>query len=339
MSASARPRISLLANPAAGRGRAARVVPAAIAALAQTCSVTVVDPGAGPAQAVEAIRSAAAARPDAIIICGGDGMVHLTANALIGQDVPFGVIPGGSGNDIAAMLGFGGDPVRAAHGLAAAIAARSVRRIDVGRCDGPQLVPGVDRVFVGLVYAGLDSAVNERANRLRHVPAAARYNVALAIETLRLGARRLRLTLDDAVLDMPATLVAVGNGGQYGGGKRIAPHANWFDAMLAVTVIGPVSRLTLARLAPTLPRAGHVGHPAAHFHAAARVRIEAPGGPGTVAYADGEPIGPLPVTVWVDAAALPVLIPVAEPEAGLVVGPGLEEGLEAAGDAGAEAAA
>jgi diacylglycerol kinase (ATP) len=108
---------------------------------------------------------------------------------------------------------------------------------------------------------------------------------------------------------MPATLVAVGNGPQYGGGKRIAPHARWDDGELGVTVVGPVSRLTLARLAPTLPRAGHVGHPRVLLRSARSVLLDVPGGPVTMAYADGEPIGPLPVRAWVERDALPVLVP------------------------------
>jgi diacylglycerol kinase (ATP) len=302
--------IALVVNPAAGRGRAERISRAVAGVLGDYADVRVFDAGASPADSLAAVRSAAAEGVDAIVVCGGDGIVHLAANVLAGGAIPLGVLPAGSGNDIADLLGMAPDPVRAAHQVGAALARDSVIRIDIGRCDGPPLVSGTDRAFVGLVYAGFDSAVNERANRLRLVPASARYNIALAIETLRLGARRMRLGLDGESRDVTATLVAVGNGAQYGGGKRIAPHAQWHDGVLGVTVIGPVSRRTLARLAPTLPRAGHVGHPAARFHDARHVCLEAPDRPDTVAYADGEPVGPLPMRVWVQPAALPVLVPV-----------------------------
>lgn len=303
--------IALVVNPAAGHGRAERISRAVAEVLGGYADVLVCDAGTSAAGSLAAVQGAVAAGADAVAVCGGDGIVHLAANVLASGTIPLGVIPAGSGNDIADLLGIAPDPVRAAHQIGAGLAADSVMRIDVGRCDGPILLPGTVRAFVGLVYAGFDSAVNERANALRLVPARTRYNVALAIETLRLGARRMRLDLDGVIHDLPATLIAVGNGAQYGGGKRIAPHARWDDAMLGVTVIGPVSRRTLARLAPTLPRAGHVGHPAVHLHDAARVRLEAPDRPGTAAYADGEPVGPLPICVWVDAAALPVIVPVA----------------------------
>jgi diacylglycerol kinase (ATP) len=303
--------IALVVNPVAGHGRAERISRTVAAVLAEYVDVRPFDAGRSATDSLTAVRAAVDAGVDAVAVCGGDGIVHLAANVLAGGDIPLGVLPAGSGNDIADLLGIAPDPIRAAHQIGAALAAGCVRRIDVGRCDGPPLVAGTDRAFVGLVYAGFDSAVNERANRLRLVPARTRYNIALAIETVRLGARRMRLSLDGETRDVLATLVAVGNGAQYGGGKRIAPHAVWDDGVFGVTVIGKVSRRTLARLAPTLPRAGHVGHPAVSCLDAKQVCLEAPDRPDTVAYADGEPVGPLPMRVWVDGAALPVLVPVA----------------------------
>jgi diacylglycerol kinase (ATP) len=303
--------IALVVNPVAGHGRAERISRSVAAILAEYADVQPFDAGRSATDSLAAVRAAVDAGVDAVAVCGGDGIVHLAANVLAGGDIPLGVLPAGSGNDIADLLGIAPDSIRAAHQIGAALVAGRVRRIDVGRCDGPPLVPGTDRAFVGLVYAGFDSAVNERANRLRLVPARTRYNIALAIETVRLGARRMRLGLDGETRDVLATLVAVGNGAQYGGGKRIAPHAVWDDGVFGVTVIGKVSRRTLARLAPTLPRAGHVGHPAVSCVDAKQVCLEAPDRPDTVAYADGEPVGPLPKRVWVDGAALLVLVPAA----------------------------
>jgi len=301
--------IALVVNPVAGRGRAQRISRLVAGVLDHYADVRVFDAGRSPAGSLAAVRQAVAEGVDAVAVCGGDGIVHLAANVLAGGRIPLGVIPAGSGNDIADLLGIASDPARAAREIGTALAAGSVIRIDVGRCSGPPLQPGTDRAFVGLIYAGFDSAVNQRANRLRLVPAGARYNIALAIETLRLHARRMRLGLDSESRDVSATLIAVGNGAQYGGGKRIAPHARWDDGVLGVTVVGPVSRRTLARLAPTLPHAGHVGHPAVQLHDARHVGLEAPDRQDTVAYADGEPVGPLPIRIWVDRAALPMLVP------------------------------
>ena len=216
--------------------------------------------------------------------------------------MPLGVIPAGSGNDTAAVLGLPIDPVVAADVLLAALLARSVQRIDLGFCDGNPLVPGYSgRWFVGILYAGLDAAVNERANQLRRPRGQRRYDVAIALELLRLRPRRIRLTVDGATSDLDITLIAVGNGPQYGGGKRMAPDARWDDGMFDLTVVGPVSRTTLARLAPKLPAAGHIGHPAVHLLRGREVTIDGDAGP---AYADGERVGPLPVTLRCVPSAL-----------------------------------
>ncbi|HET8590532.1 MAG TPA: diacylglycerol kinase family protein [Nakamurella sp.] len=302
-----RPRIALVINPAAGRGAGARAGQRAAAVLRDGAELTVLQPAGGAAGSLAALVAVLRDRPDAVLVCGGDGMAHLAVNALAGGEVPLGVIPCGTGNDAAEVLGMHRDPAVAAGQLLRAWAAGSVRRIDVGRCDGPALLPGTTRAFLGLLYAGFDSAVNDRANRMRHPRGPARYTIALAVEAIRLQARPFRFCLDDVETRVPATLVAVGNGPQYGGGKLIAPQARWDDGVLGVTVVGPVSRMTLARLAPTLPHAGHVGHPCVRLHSAHRVLLDAA---DTMAYADGEPVGPLPVRVWADPGALPVLVPV-----------------------------
>lgn len=303
---SAHPRITLVINPAAGRGTAAEVGRQVAAIFAAGAEVTELSPEGGAAGSVAALRRAAADRPDAVVVCGGDGMVHLAANVLAGGTVPLGIVPCGTGNDTAQVLGMDRDPRRAAQQLLAALAARSVGRIDLGRCDGPPVAPGTIRSFVGLLYAGFDSAVNDRANRMRRPRGRARYDVALAIEMIRLRPRLFRLDLDGRTVTVPAILVAVGNGPQYGGGKRMTPEARWDDSILDVTMVGPVSRMTLARLAPTLPRAGHIGHPRVQTWSGQRIAMDAR---DTIAYADGEPVGPLPIRGWVEPAALAVLMP------------------------------
>jgi diacylglycerol kinase (ATP) len=306
-----RPAVTVVINPAAGRGAAIGLGERAARALALGADVTVLRPSGGAAGSLDALRAAARAVPDAVVVCGGDGIVHLAANVLAGGHVPLAVIPAGSGNDTATALGMSGDAERAAAQVLAALTAGSFRRIDVGRCDGPELLAGTPRAFVGLVYAGFDSIVNDLANRLRWPRGAARYNFALAIETARLRARTFEIAEAGRLWRVPATLIAVGNGSHYGGGKWIAPHAHWDDGLLGMTVIGPVSRWTLARLAPTLPHAGHATHPRVLLRSVREVIVDAPHDRGVVAYADGERVGPLPLRVWTEPAGLLVVAPAA----------------------------
>jgi diacylglycerol kinase (ATP) len=263
-------------------------------------------PDGGPDASLSEL-TAAAADSDAVWVCGGDGMVHLAVNVLAGGQIPLGVIPAGTGNDSAAVLGMDPDPVRAARQLVEAMRAGSVERVDLGRCDGPAMGQGRSgRWFLGMLYAGFDSAVNERANTLRWPRGRRKYDVAIVLELLRLRPTPIVLRLDDDEVEVTSTLVAIGNGPRYGGGKVMVPDARWDDGTFDITLVGPVSRSTLARLAPTLSRAGHIGHPAVRQFRSRSVQIA---GDGPIAYADGERVGPLPIAATCVPQALPMLMP------------------------------
>jgi diacylglycerol kinase (ATP) len=308
-----RPRITLVVNPASNKGTAARVGLRVAEHLRSGADVRYLC-GTSQADSVSLLAHAAE-DSDAVVVCGGDGMVHLAVNALAEGAVPLGIVPAGTGNDTAAALGISPDPLRATDSLLAALLAGSIRRVDLGHCDAVPVSPTASgRWWVTMLYAGFDSAVNERANAMRWPTGKRRYDAAIAAELVRLGPRRLSLTLDGRTLDMPVTLVAIGNGPQYGGGKRMTPDAKMDDGIFDVTVVGPVSRLTLARLAPKLPKAGHIGHPAVSQYRACEITLEAF---DTVAYADGERVGQLPVTTTCVRFALPVLVPIGLPPPGL----------------------
>lgn len=308
------PRISLVVNPAANKGSAASVAGRVAERLGRAADVRVLV-GGGEAESVS-LLARAAEQSDAVIVCGGDGIAHLAANALAEGEVPLGIVPAGSGNDTATALGVPADPVAAAEALLAALLAGSVARIDLGHCEAPESSTG--RWWLTMCYGGFDSAVNERANRLRWPAGPRRYDVAIGIELLRLRSRQVRLGLDGAELDLPITLVAIGNGPQYGGGKLMTPDARMDDGVFDVTVVGQVSRLTLARLAPTLPRAGHIGHPAVRQYRAKEVTLA---GDRVIAYADGERVAALPIRTRCVPAALPVLVPLGSLPPGLTALP------------------
>lgn len=290
-------RIALIVNPAAGVGRGARLAAAVADRLGARASVRI-HAGTSPEES-SGLLAAVAGECDAVVVLGGDGMVHLALQALALGDTPLGIVPAGTGNDTVDVLGLPADPMSAADAVLTALDTGSVRHVDLGRTDA-------GRWWVTVLCAGFDSAVTERANALRWPRGPRRYDLAIMAELLRLAPRQFAVDLDGIRLDLPATLIAVGNAPQYGGGKRITPDGRMDDGEFAVTVVGPVSRVTLARLAPTLPRAGHIGHPAVATYTAQEVRLHAP---VTLAYADGERIGPLPVTTRCVAGALPVLVP------------------------------
>jgi diacylglycerol kinase (ATP) len=286
--------IALLLNPTSGRGRGARVAAMARPRLEESGSRVRCLTGRDDEQTLALARVAVGSGVDSLVVVGGDGLVHLALQALADSASSLGIIPTGSGNDAARSLGISCDPRRATD----VVVGSRTRRVDLARCEGTY--------FLTVLAAGFDSLVNERANAMRRPRGRMRYTVATLLQLRSFEPLPYTLELDGAVRRVDAMLVAVGNGPSYGGGLRIAHGALLDDGWLDVVIIRATSRAALLRTFPRLPTGRHTSHPAYEHHRVRRVSIAAP---GIVAYADGERLGPLPVTVDVAPDALEVLVP------------------------------
>ncbi|MFI5668872.1 diacylglycerol kinase [Streptomyces sp. NPDC051704] len=296
--------ITLLVNPTAGRGRGAHAAqPAASALRAAGFSVRTVL-GADAADALSRLRTAVREGTGAVIAVGGDGVVSLALQALAGTLVPLGVVAVGTGNDFARAMGLPvGEPARAGRLAAAALKEARIREIDLGRVAG---APGRGETWYGTVLcSGFDSRVNDRGNRMRLPAGRFKYDLAILAELASFRPFPYRITLDDGpAIETEAALVAVGNGSSYGGGMRICADAVPDDGLFDVTVVGDCSRTTLLKVFPQVYKGTHLSHPKVTVHRAAKITLEAA---GITAYADGEPLGPLPVTADCVPGALRLL--------------------------------
>ncbi|MFI5620149.1 diacylglycerol kinase [Streptomyces sp. NPDC051567] len=299
--------ITLLVNPTAGRGRGAHAAqPAASALRAAGFSVRTVL-GADAADALARLRGAVREGTGAVIAVGGDGVVSLALQALAGTPVPLGVVAVGTGNDFARGLGLPvRDPARAGRLAAEALKEGRTRALDLGRVVRGSSRPESGPTWYGTVLcSGFDSRVNERGSRTRLRAGRFTYDLAMLAELASLAPVRYRLTLDDGEpVETEATLVAVGNGPSYGGGMRICADAVPDDGLLDVTVVGDCGRAGLLKVFPRVYKGTHLSHPKVTVHRAAKVTLEAV---GLTAWADGEPVGPLPVTTECVPAALRLL--------------------------------
>ena len=285
--------IALLTNPTSGRGKGARNRDVALARLRESGFVVRNLQGRDGDEALDLARGCVADGVEALVLCGGDGLVHLGVQAVAGTGVPLGLIPSGTGNDVARYLGLPRtDPVAAADRV---IASRR-RTIDLARSG--------DRWFVTVLAAGFDAIVNERANAMTWPRGQMRYNLATLAELRTFRPLPYVLELDDETVECEAMLVAVGNGPSFGGGLRITEGALLDDGLLDVVVITRMSKPKLVRSYPRL-FTGKIGGVAEYVHR--RVRSVTVAAPGIVAYADGERFGPLPLTVTCDPGALEVI--------------------------------
>ena len=287
--------IALLTNPSAGKGAGSRTAAIALPRLREAgFDVRDLRGEDGP-EALELARKAVADGVESLVVVGGDGMVHMAVQALAGTDVNLGIIPAGTGNDVARYLDI---PRKDPQAAADVVVASHVRTIDLAKA-GPTY-------FVTVLAAGFDSKVNERANHMRWPKGQMRYNIATLAELRVFEPLHYTLELDGEVRRLDAMLVAVGNGPSFGGGLRITHGADIEDGMLDVVIIKPMSKVELVKTYPKLYYGGHVTHPQYEHH---RVRAVTVAAAGVVAYADGERLGPLPLTVEVAPRSLRVLAP------------------------------
>ncbi len=285
--------VVVLTNPTAGKGRACRVRDVALPRLRAAGWRTRSVEGRDSDEALDLARAAVADGADALVVCGGDGLVHLALQALAGTGVPLGLLPAGTGNDVARYVDVPrDDPLAAAERLVR----WQPRRLDLARSG--------DRWYVTVLAAGFDAVVNERANRMTWPKGQMRYNLATMAELRTFEPLPYTLDLDGHEVRTDAMLVAVGNGPSFGGGLRIAEGAELDDGLLDVVVIGPMSKLELVRTYPKLFKGTHVDHPQYTRHRVRKVTVAAP---GIVAYADGERFGALPLTVECVPGAVSVL--------------------------------
>jgi diacylglycerol kinase (ATP) len=273
----------LLANPVAGKRGTAHVVSFLVDRLRAAGRRVRVVSNDDPDLALTELHTAVACGARGIVAVGGDGTVNLALQAVAGTDVPLGIVAAGTGNDAARALGL---PLKDVGSALDVVLADQTRLIDAARAG--------DHWFLTVMAAGFDAVVNERANRMSWPPGQMRYNLATLIELSTFRPLPYTIDLDGRSITLDAMLVAVGNGPSFGGGLRITEGALIDDGLLDVVVIRPVSKLELVRTYPKLFRGTHVTHPQYERHRARRVTVAAP---GVVAYADGERLAPLPITV------------------------------------------
>ncbi|WP_280499781.1 diacylglycerol kinase family protein [Nocardia farcinica] len=307
--------VLVVANRLSGQGRGHDTAAAAVARLAaRGVEVTEVRADSA-AESVRLVRDALAdpqARPGVVVCVGGDGLVCVLLDALAHAGVPLGLVPSGTGNDLARALGVPTDDTAAAVDL---LLRGRTAVMDLGQITAPGAAP---MWFATVAGTGFDARVTLRANRMRWPRGPLRYTVAALAEiTGGIGLPyRIELSgiapgaLDnpaaDGAFDTDAVMVAIGNTRTYGGGMLICPDAESDDGLLDVTVVGAVSRLEMLRFLPALSAGKRVDHPAVRQYRAAEVTLNSPGAPAT---ADGEPAGTLPITARAVPRALTVLVP------------------------------
>ena len=217
---------------------------------------------------------------EGVVAVGGDGLVHLVLQMVVPRRIPFSAIPGGTGNDFVRALRWELDEIKTQLN---AVVSKPASAIDLGLVDSEW--------FGAVLSTGFDAVVNEKANTMKWPKGPMKYNLAIALELPRFKPLKYTIELDNQVIETEAMLIAVGNGGSYGGGMKVCPDAVMSDGLFDVMVLRPVSKVEFVRVFPTVFSGKHINHKQVDIYRTKRVSLHAP----AVAYADGERIGGLPV--------------------------------------------
>lgn len=303
-------RIGVLLNPSSGKGAVGRQARAVLAALGSRGDEVVELRGDDAEHANAVVAEAVGVGLDALVAVGGDGTVHLALQHVAGTQLPLGIVPLGTGNDAALALGITSHTIE---GSVPAILDGHVRTFDVG-----QVIPaeGPARFFLCAVSTGFDALVNERANRMTWPAGSLRYVRAMLAELRTFRPLPYRALLgrgegadagepSDERVDQ-AMFVVIANGPCYGGGMQIAAGTDMHDGRLTVIWVHELSRPRLLHLMPSVYSGGHLAYPEVERLELSEVRLDSP---GLVAFADGERIGPLPITVRAVPNGVRALVP------------------------------
>ena len=281
--------IRFLLNPAAGRGAGAKHIHR-LRILASRAGAGLVS-SKSAADLAEQARRAATDGVERLIVAGGDGTMHHVAQGLVGTDCALGVVPLGSGNDLAGTLGIPRD-------LDAAVERAlqgTVRRMDLARVG--------ETYCIGYAGVGFDSEVTRFANEVRIVRGPLIYPYAVLLTLATFKPPTMRIEHDSGIFEGRAMFVVAANLPRFGGGMKIAPEARIDDGLLDLVIVREVSRWALLHVFPKVYAGSHVTHPAVTLVRTGRVAITLDR--DMTLYGGGEPVRPAPAGTPITVEAIP----------------------------------
>ncbi|GAA1305314.1 MAG: diacylglycerol/lipid kinase family protein [Brachybacterium tyrofermentans] len=300
-------RVGLLSNPTAALGTARRVG-RQVGDLLRLAGISVVDLSGPSAHVARARAEEVRDTLTALVVVGGDGTVALGAEIVAGSPVRLGIVPAGSGNDLARALGLPlNDPEESTRILLHALS-RPVVTVDAIEVvsTGEHALPHRS-IALGNVNLGFDALVNARANSSQHSHTV-RYKTAVLRELPAFKPFPYWIEVDGGPRqELDASIVTISNSGIFGGGMRIAPQARLDDSSLELITLEGIGRAELLRFFPRVFRGTHTSVPGFAIRPVREVTIGLRHGRALRAYSDGEARTLLPLTARILPGAVRLL--------------------------------
>ncbi|MDO4565292.1 MAG: diacylglycerol kinase family lipid kinase [Clostridia bacterium] len=286
----------LICNPIAGNGAAKDAIVQAQSLLDEAGADYQLRYSEYPGHTVLLAEQAVSEGHGCIVAVGGDGTVREVALALIGTQIPLGIIPCGTGNDYVRPLGIPRDIEKAVdillHG--------KKRQVDAGKANG--------QLFINVAGFGFDVDVLDSTEifkrKYKHGNLAYLRGLLHALSKLRL--RKTHITLPDREMDSNVLIIAIGNGTHFGGGMKITPEADPSDGLLDVCIAHDVSKFTVLRVLPQLLKGTHLKSKYVTYFRTES--IEARCEPVSRIEVDGEVMEGTPISIEIIKNAMTVMV-------------------------------
>lgn len=247
---------------------------------------------------VELARFAVSRGEKRIIAVGGDGTVREVASALVNTDAALGILPFGTGNDIAKPLNI---PTETEPALNALLNGKP-RPVDCGRVN--------DSYFFNIAGMGFDVDVlveTERFKKKRKgmLP----YLLGVMSAVVHKKKIPMKITLDGKERNTELLMIDIANGKYFGGGMKVAPDASPFDGLFDVVMVKYVSLLRFLTLLPSFIKGGHIKYAEVTVCRAKTVDIELEDGDELPIQTDGEIDNVTPARISMECGAVNIILP------------------------------
>lgn len=300
-------RLSIIVNPHAGSGRAARQLSRLCRVLEDAKVGHDVLATSRRGEGTELAWRAREANASAIVVLGGDGTLNEVSQAYVdgsGRPVPgppVALVSAGTGGDFARMLAGAGR--RALRRTLDELVHERAKAVDLGLVTLHDAEGGdVRRAFVNIASVGISGEIDERVERgPKWLGGKTAFFVATVAATLRYRNTPVSVKLDGQPWYRGPTFVtALANGRYFGGGMKIAPHAVIDDGRLDVVCLTDLERTEALSLAAKIYRGAHLGTPGIQTAQAQTIDISVDDARARVLVdVDGETPGYLPLSARV----------------------------------------
>ncbi len=207
-------------------------------------------------------QEAKAAGYFAVVSVGGDGTLHEIVNGMEGGTQKLGIIPAGTGNDFARSLNI---PFNIRDAVEVLVH-RNAALVDLGKLN--------NRYFANFCSVGLDALVVEEANKIKkHLPGTYSYIVGVFRALGKFKSQKVEFIIDNTKYNEEIMLIAICNGGYYGGGMNIAPNADISDGQFDICVVRKLSKPRLLFLFPSIFRGKHTKYEEVKIYRGKNVQV------------------------------------------------------------------